>query len=40
MILQLPRIIVEDAGFEPGKTSASEVMRAARYTNEPPRIQS
>ena len=34
MILQCPRIIVVDAGFEPG-TSAPEVWRA---TNEPPHL--
>ena len=34
MILHRPRIIVGDAGFEPG-TSASEVWRA---TNEPPHL--
>ena len=34
MILQRPRIIVGDSGFEPG-TSASEVWRAA---SEPPHL--
>ena len=36
MILQRIRIMVVDAGFEPG-TSAQEVWRA---TNEPPHLQS
>ena len=38
MILQRPRIIVGDAGFEPG-TSASEVWRATKVATASPILE-